>query len=409
MNPNQDPNFERRLILAFALSVLLFVLVMPFLAKKSPTPPTPAQKPTPVATVSATAPPPPARPVPTTHSKSAAATKAAATKPAAAVAAAAEVQTVVDTPVFRVVFSNRGASVRTWILTQYKDELGKPLDCVDASFSKQFGYPLAFWVSDSGLRQQLDDALYQVSKSTAPGGDQTITFTWSNGTLKAIKKITFNSTYITAIQSSLTRDGQPIEAALAWQGGFGDRAVPGDFKTEQYFQQSGSGVETTKVSKMINDATHQGQYDFAGVEDQYFAMAFLPQNSASLTITTFNNSYQPRLTDATGNTITNEKVATIGLAVATGTKNDTRLFVGPKKAQLLASIDPALREIVNFGWFSFIAYPLFLWMNWTYVHWIPNYGWAILFLTFVITMATFQLKMKSQKSMAKMQALQPKI
>lgn len=410
MNQNQDPNFERRLILAFALSVLLFVLVMPFLAKKSPAPPAPARKPAPVVTAPAQSSAAPAPIAPSTPSAAPAPAKPAAPAPRTPViGAATEAQTVVDTPVFRVTFSNRGADVRSWILTQYKDELGKPLDTVDASFSSQFGYPLAFWVPDSGLRRQLDDALYQVNKTTAPNGDQTITFTWSNGSLEATKKITFNSTYVAEIQSSLTRDGQPIEAALAWQGGFGDRAVPGDFKTEQYFQQSGSGVETTKVSKVTNDATHQGQYDFAGIEDQYFAMAFLPQNNVPLTITTFNNSYQPRLTDATGNTITNEKVATIGLAISTGAKNDTRLFVGPKKAQLLAGIDPALREIVNFGWFSFIAYPLFLWMNWTYVHWIPNYGWAILFLTFVITMAFFPLKMKAQKSMAKMMAIQPQI
>lgn len=414
MNQNQDPNFERRLILAFALSVLLFVLVMPLLTKKSTPAATPASKPAAAATQ---APAAVAAPTPAEKASSPSAATPSAAKtappaklpPAPVVTAAAESQTVINTPVFHVVFSNRGADVRTWVLTQYKDDRGQPLEFVDSGFSKQFGYPLSFWSKDSGVRDQLNAALYQVQQATAPNGDQTLTFTWSNGTLQATKKITFNSTYVADVQTSVTRDGQPLEVAIAWPGAFGDRAVPGDFKTEQYFQQSGTGVDTVKVSKVNNGETHQGQYDFAGIDDQYFAMAFLPQNGAPLTITTFNNSYQPRLTDATGNTITNEKVATVGLAVSTGSRNDTRLFVGPKKVQLLASVDPALRQLVNFGWFSFVAYPLFLWMNWTYVHWIHNYGWAILFLTFVITMAFFPLKMKAQKSMAKMMAIQPQV
>ncbi|MGH9485549.1 MAG: hypothetical protein ACRD1F_10875, partial [Terriglobales bacterium] len=37
-NNNDDPGFERRLILAFALMVLLFLVVLPFLNKKSKMP-----------------------------------------------------------------------------------------------------------------------------------------------------------------------------------------------------------------------------------------------------------------------------------------------------------------------------------------------------------------------------------
>ncbi|MGH9482344.1 MAG: YidC/Oxa1 family insertase periplasmic-domain containing protein, partial [Terriglobales bacterium] len=128
-----------------------------------------------------------------------------------------------------------------------------------------------------------------------------------------------------------------------------------------------------------------------------------------LTVTTLKTSYRPRLEDASGNVTADKDVDTVGLALATGTANDTRLFVGPKKIDLLKSVDPGLRGLVDFGWFTFIAEPLFLWMNWTYVHWIHNYGWAILFLTFVITMATFPLKMKAQKSQAKMMVIQPKM
>lgn len=417
LNNNDDPNFEKRLILAFALSVLLFLIVLLFLNKNSKMPTlSQAEKKAPIA-APATASSRAATPPQVSVAPQAAAppsAKAAPRKPAAApriapVAAKSAQDITVTTPVFKVVFSNQGADARSWILTQYKDDSGKPLDVIDPAFSKEFGYPLAFWVKDQTLRQQLSQSLYQFNQRTAPNGDQILTFTWSNGSLLAKKTFTFNNTYQVEVDASLTRDGQPVGAALAWQGAFGDRPAPGDFSTENLFLQSGSGV-TTKAAKHVNTlSTEQGVYQFVGVEDHYFAMAFLPNNQPELTITEFKNQYQPRLIDATGNVTTNKPVDTIGLAIATGDSLSTRLFVGPKKLSLLTQIDPALRGLVDFGWFAFIAEPLFLWMNWTYVHWIPNYGWAILWLTFVITMATFPLKMKAQKSQAKMMALQPKI
>lgn len=416
MNHNEDPNFESRLIIAFVLSVLLFVVVLPFLNKKTTLPPLSvaqhqSSNPAPAPVAATPGAPPASTPAPAATPPAVPSSQRAAAKVAAVpkVAAAAETQVVVDTPVFHIVFSNRGASARAWVLTQYKDDSGKPLNFVDPTFSTKFGYPLAFWVADGTLRQQLDQALYHVTKTVAPDGAQTLDFTWSDGVIQASKRITFDKGYVANIQSSVTRGGQPLEAALAWPGAFGDRAVPGDFTTEKLFQQSGTSVDTFAVKKVENGAVRQGQFDFAGVEDQFFAAAFLPLDNAPLTITTLKSNYQPKLTDASGNTVNNQPVDTIGLAVATGAVNRTRLFVGPKKIDLLQTIDPALRGLVNFGWFSFVAYPLFIWMNWTYVHWIHNYGWDILFLTFVITMAFFPLKMKAQKSQSKMMALQPKI
>lgn len=410
VNQNDDPNFEQRLLLAFALVMVLFLLVLPYFTRKPAAPPAAS----PQAQQSAKPVPPPAATTPAAPAAAAmtsphAPAKAAPSAPATpAVAAASEQLVTVDTPVFHIVFSNRGASVRSWILKQYKDDNGKPLDMVDSAFAAKFGYPLAFYPADASLRQQLDRALFQVQRSSTQGG-QTLKFTWSEGGVEASKSISFDQGYVAELGSSVTRAGQAVPTPLAWQGAFGDRAVPGDFAAEQLFQQSGSSVETFAVKKVENGATRQGQYQFVGLEDQYFATAFLPQGDAALALTTLNSQFQPRLVDASGNITSNNPVNTIGLAAANGDRNQFRLFVGPKKIDLLKSIDPALAGLVNFGWFTFLAEPLFLWMNWTYVHWIHNYGWAILFLTFVITMATFPLKMKAQKSQAKVMALQPKI
>ncbi|MGH9465784.1 MAG: membrane protein insertase YidC [Terriglobales bacterium] len=428
---NDDPNFERRLVLAFALMVLLFLVVLPFLSKKSKMPtPQQAEKKAPISAAatpglhsfSAAGPPqaqisaaPPSvsvAPVPVAPHRTAPHMRAKAAlhaKTQAPIAAGSEQMITVVTPVYHVEFSNRGANAHAWILTQYKDDSGKPLNLIGASFSKEFGYPLDFWTKDATVGQALDSALFQFHQRTAPNGDQILSFTWSNGSLLAKKTITFGRGYEVEVDASLTQNGQPMATALAWQGAFGDRPAPGDFDSEMLFHQAASSVKTVKGKSVNSGTTYQGVFQFVGVEDHYFAMAFLPNGEPSLTVTRLKNQYQPRLVDASGNVTTNKPVDTVGLAVAAEGALSTRIFVGPKKISLLSSIDPALRGIVDFGWFSVVAEPLFLWMNWTYQHWIPNYGWAILFLTFVITMATFPLKMKAQKSMAKSMALQPKI
>jgi YidC/Oxa1 family membrane protein insertase len=76
----------------------------------------------------------------------------------------------------------------------------------------------------------------------------------------------------------------------------------------------------------------------------------------------------------------------------------------------VASIQGAprdLRSLVNFGFFGVIARPLFIWLRWTYQHWVPNWGWAIVIQTFIITMALVPLRISQMKSALKMQKVAP--
>jgi len=85
------------------------------------------------------------------------------------------------------------------------------------------------------------------------------------------------------------------------------------------------------------------------------------------------------------------------------------VFVGPKDLDLLKRIDPRLEQMVDFGWFWFIAKPLFLVLNWLNDKLAHNYGWAIVLLTILINFAILPMRLKSMKSMKRMQTLQPQI
>jgi YidC/Oxa1 family membrane protein insertase len=64
--------------------------------------------------------------------------------------------------------------------------------------------------------------------------------------------------------------------------------------------------------------------------------------------------------------------------------------------------------MINFGWFTIIARPLFIWLRWMnqFVH---NWGWSIVLQTIVITIALLPLRFYQLKSALKMQRVQPQM
>ncbi|MCX7897538.1 MAG: membrane protein insertase YidC [Rhodocyclaceae bacterium] len=84
------------------------------------------------------------------------------------------------------------------------------------------------------------------------------------------------------------------------------------------------------------------------------------------------------------------------------------LYAGPQEQSTLDSIAPGLSLVVDYGWLTFIAAPLFWVLEWLY-QLVGNWGWAIILLTVLIKAAFYPLSAASYKSMAKMRVLTPKL
>ena len=61
-----------------------------------------------------------------------------------AVSAASEQNSTLDTGLYHVVFSNRGAVVKSWTLKNFKDSDGKPLELVNQKGAEKVGFPFCF-------------------------------------------------------------------------------------------------------------------------------------------------------------------------------------------------------------------------------------------------------------------------
>jgi len=387
---------ELRLLLAFILmGVVLFVT--PYFYK---TVAPPVKKTAPVATKSETA-----TPVPTTtaaaETAAAPASETAASETAAPpVAAQKEETSVVDTDLFKVTFSNRGGVVKSWLLKKYKEHSGAPLQLVNTA--SHADPPAAVYFPAQKPAVDLNLALYEVH-TDADG--LAITFDYSNGKVLAHKSFQFRkSNYLLDISTEVTEGGKPVPHQIEWRGGFGDMAVANPAGAQQTLRFDVTDAKLIKTgAKVAKDgpATVTGNYSFAGIEDQYFVAAFLPERSATVAMTTFS--------DNAATARESKELPFAGAAVSDGPVNHFSLYVGPKDIDILRAVNPKLEQVVDFGWFSILAKPLFLIVNWVTDHAIHNYGWSIIVVTIGLNFVLFPLKITSMKSMKKMQALQPQI
>ncbi len=92
---------------------------------------------------------------------------------------------------------------------------------------------------------------------------------------------------------------------------------------------------------------------------------------------------------------------------AAATKQST-LYIGPQNQNVLAAIAPGLDLVVDYGWLTFLAKPIYWLLE--FLHGIVgNWGWAIVLLTVLIKAAFYPLSAASYKSMAKMKEVTPRL
>lgn len=334
----------------------------------------------------------------------AAAPQAAPEVPGAVQAEQVEALTV-DTDQYKVSFSNRGATVQNWVLKGLKSDSGKDLELVNqkavqATGDKAIPAPFSLNFKNQPSNNP-NDKLYKVTRS-ADG--LTVDFEYSDGRLTAKKTFQFTkNSYLVKVSSQVVENGVLLPHALVWRGGFGDATGtnPTADARAVYYDTNDKSLEKKQASDAKNGPVAvSGNYAFAGLEDKYFAAVALPLAPGSLELTTYSDTLQ---------TAEGKDEAHVGAAIGGSGNNTFQLFVGPKDDDLLAKVEPRLPQLLDWGWFGFLAKPLFFVLRFLATTVTHNYGWAIVLLTILINMALFPLKITSMKSSRKMQQIQPMV
>ncbi|MGH9353133.1 MAG: membrane protein insertase YidC, partial [Terriglobia bacterium] len=384
---------EKRMLIAVVLTLGLLMLWRAFFA---PPPPPPSSHPASALASKNAAP-----------SRSA---RAAVPAPPPHVSLAVEEGTqaqdiVVESSFYRITLSTQGGVIKSWVLRKYEDAQNKPLDVVNASACGQLGYPMSLRLEDAALAAKLNSAVYVASPAGANlSAPAVAAFKYSDGKIEVKKEYSFGPGYEVKVRVSVFDGQHNLPVSVEWPGGIGDQSLAASMrdKESKAFYDHGSSIKTVSQKKAKDGELIPGPLAFAGLEDNFFAGAFLPASPQAV----FGFSRQTWTPAGwKGKQAPESLLAVLGTTQAEPLS--FRLYIAPKELNVLQAGSPALEGLVDFGWFSIIAKPLFLGMRWTYDHGVHNWGWVIVILTVLINLLFFPLKLKSIRSAQAMQKVAP--
>ena len=321
---------------------------------------------------------------------------------------------VVETTTVRATFTNRGGRLLHWVLKEYRNEDGSPLDLVPQSLGADVVKPFSLVVDDPALTERINNGLYRVS---APGNvdatatPQTITFAMSASDGLSVTK-TFAVEprgYLVTVSTVVQLRRARLNPVIHWGPGLGDeiahRPLSSFFSPNSIVPAQPMIYKDGSVERVDHTTagSQEGLFRYAGASDHYFASLLLNHESP----VPFRIDYAP----------VNVPIANEPARFATymtyavrfqAPQERSRFFFGPKAIDDLKAIDSELVRSIHFGIFSVLAVPLLGGLKW--VHgFVGNWGWAIVVLTILINLAMFPLRHKSVVSMKKMQELQPQM
>ena len=266
---------------------------------------------------------------------------------------------------------------------KYKYE-GKELELLNPSWVR----PLEVRFADTALNEEALKTPYTASTSVVDlmSGDQTLTLTQKLSSTTVTKRITFYEDGHYDLTITLSTPQQYFVTT-------GQRP---DADHTMYMVVHGSMIrKSNATSEVIEDGDAKGSLTFpnakfASAFDRYYASILYdfdkPINVSSLAIDDGK-----------------------ALLFVQGEQNlDIHGYIGPKDYATLYNINPELTEAIEYGWFTFIAAPLFKVLLWFY-NYVGNWGWAIVIVTLIIKLILFPLSYKGMMSMNKLKDLAPKM
>ncbi|MEA2647704.1 MAG: YidC/Oxa1 family rane protein insertase, partial [Candidatus Binataceae bacterium] len=345
------------------------------------------------ATASPTAAPTPS---PEQAARTLSAPSTALSTPGASSLAAARTITI-DTRRYQAELTARGARLASFRLKDYRQTDAPdspPYEAVAGGDRLPLGLVIARGgaVSDDGEIVYSSDAPARIDVG-AGGATVMLTGATAEG-LKLTKTFAFKPDgYVIEVTAAVNAppamkiDGIGLQLSRPLKENAGFRDVP---ELQADVQDKVINEAQKALEKGVAPVT--GRIIYAGFGDRYFLTALMPLKPA---VGTLSMDYVGDEADA--------RIIFDGTTMVT-----SAVFIGPKELDVLEAVNPSLKKTINFGWTSIIALP-FLKLLKVFYRIAPNYGLAIILLTIVVRLVTLPMSIKGQRSMMRMQRLQPQV
>ena len=396
----------QRLILFFIFSFSLLMLWTEWEKEKRPKPAASAPAPTGV--------PAPSKPTPARGPAAAPASapqEKVASVPAAQATAAKSETVRIRTDVLIAELDSLGGTLKRLELLKHKDATDPAKSFVlfgpEHSYSAQSGLigeglpnHRTPWRVQPGVRELQPDGDRVELKLTADGPngitvEKSYTFKRDSYIVDVVFEVANPGAAPLALHAyyQVVRDGKAPAGETAMMYTFTGAAV---YTPEKAFQK----IEFSDLDKIKGEFQKQATSGWIGMAQHYFVAAWLPQDKAA------RENYAKKLPDG----LYSAGAILAAPAIERGGKAriGVPLFAGPQEQQRLKSAAPGLDLVVDYGWLTIIAWPLFAVLEFFY-KWSGNWGVAIILLTVLIKLIFFPLSAASYKSMAKMKLITPRL
>jgi YidC/Oxa1 family membrane protein insertase len=248
------------------------------------------------------------------------------------------------------------------------------------------------------------------SETTLQGENLVVQFVGESGGVKVTKTFTFTrGKYVIDVQHDvenltesaitpsvylqITRDGDDPADTSSFYHTFTGPAV---YSEQEKFQK----VSFSDIAKKDGTYIKSADNGWFAMIQHYFVTAWVPPQGVLRTYDIAQvgeNLYAVRSIEGIGN---------IGPGATSTMKSS--LWVGPQDQDALEALAPGLDLVVDYGWLTIIAKPLFILMTWLH-DLLGNWGWTIVALTVLIKAVFYPLSAASYRSMAKMKQVAPRL
>ena len=196
-----------------------------------------------------------------------------------------------------------------------------------------------------------------------------------------------------SVYMQLTRDDGKVASDSAFYNTF---TGPAAYTESEKFQK----IDFSSIADNDSGLPTQATEGWIAMLQHYFLTAWVPQQEGSREL--YTRQLDKHLF-AIGS------IVSMG-EVAPGTQKaiDSTLYVGPQDQRRLEYIAPNLDLVVDYGWLTFLAKPIY-WLLAFLQGLVGNWGWAIVLLTVLVKAILYPISAAGYKSMARMRDVAPRM
>ncbi|OCL89726.1 membrane protein insertase YidC [Arcobacter porcinus] len=271
----------------------------------------------------------------------------------------------------------------TLLESKYKDEYGKNLTLFLPNQLK----PLEVRFQDTNLNQEAFkvDVVASSSSIDAKTEAQELTLTQKLSSTTLTKKFTFYPDGHYDLAVSATNDKQ-----FFITNGYRPEVLVDMYAVHGFMAKlNDDSLETIEDGDIKVQKTITGTKFISNFDRYYATVIYNFKNSMQVTLMPDNDKNPQAFIHA-------------------GSSINFSGWMGPKNHKELKALDPELVDVIDYGWFTFIAKPMFILLQFLQGY-IGNWGWTIVILTILIKLVLYPLSYKGMMSMQKLKELAPKM